>query len=135
MPVGEIIYIISPTGPAATPMLVWVEYSPEISPSLHWESILPRPGHKKVPRRSTGLGGHLFETPGQVFVPRSGHLFMPRSGNLFETPGQVFVPWSGHLLMPREGQLFVPRAGHEKVPRSGHFIETCSDYYYVQQSI
>ena len=33
-------------------------------PSPHWESNLPRPGHKKVPR-STGPGG--------------GHLFMPRS--------------------------------------------------------
>ena len=40
--------------------------------------------------------GHLFVTPGQVFVPRSWHLFVPRAGHLFVTPGQVFVTRAGH---------------------------------------
>ena len=49
--------------------------------SAHWESNLPR---------STAPTGAPFCAPiGDVFVPRSGHLFM--------TPGHVFVPRLGHF--------------------------------------
>jgi hypothetical protein len=73
----------------------------------HWESNLPRPGHKNVPRFSASTGApfcaHFFVTPGHVLVPRFGHLFV--------TPGHVFVPRSRHLLCPERGTFLYPYRG------------------------
>ena len=88
--------------------------------TVHWESNLPDRGTKTCP----GLvprSGHLFVTPGHVFVPRLGHLFEPQSGHLFVTPGHVFVPRSRHLFVPLSGHLYVT-PGHVFVPRQGTFL-------------
>ena len=75
------------------------DFKPSFFPALmsigHWESNLPRPGHKKVPR-STGPGGAPFYAPvGAPLYAPVGAPFCAPVGAPFWDPGAPFYALVG----------------------------------------